>query len=137
LFGIIPKTNPKEEKVIEVISAPGNIAAFRVAGTVTAEDYDKIIPAIEEKLNEHEEIGILADLTDLEDMTGDALRRDLQYGLSKLGELHRFQRAAVVSEKQWIKAATEMTGALFPQIEARVFPADEKTQALEWVARVQ
>jgi hypothetical protein len=137
LFGIIPKTNPKEEKVIEVICAPGNIAAFRVAGTVTAEDYDKIIPALEEKLNEHEEIGILADLTDLEDMTRDALRRDLQYGLSKLGELHRFQRAAVVSEKQWIKAATEMTGALFPQIEARVFPADEKTQALEWVARVQ
>ncbi|RWO46105.1 MAG: STAS/SEC14 domain-containing protein [Mesorhizobium sp.] len=137
MFGMIPKTNPKEEKVIEVISAPGNVAAFRVAGTVTAEDYDKIIPTIEEKLSEHEEIGIQADLTDLEDMTGDALRRDLQYGLSKLGELHRFQRAAVVSEKQWIKAATEMTGALFPQIEARVFPADEKTQALAWVARVQ
>ncbi|RWO56122.1 STAS/SEC14 domain-containing protein [Mesorhizobium sp.] len=134
---MIPKTNPKEEKVIEVISAPENVAAFRVAGTVTAEDYDKIIPTIEVKLREHEEIGILADLTDLEDMTGDALRRDLQYGLSKLGELHRFQRAAVVSEKQWIKAATEMTGALSPQIEARAFPADEKTQALEWVARVQ
>ncbi|WP_287326642.1 STAS/SEC14 domain-containing protein [Mesorhizobium sp.] len=81
---MIPKTNPKEEKVIEVISAPENVAAFRVAGTVTAEDYDKIIPTIEEKLSEHEEIGILADLTDLEDMTGDALRRDLQYGLSNL-----------------------------------------------------
>ncbi|AZO63706.1 MAG: STAS/SEC14 domain-containing protein [Mesorhizobium sp.] len=127
----------KEEKVIEVISAPENVAAFRVAGTVTAQDYDKVIPAIEEKLSEHEEIGVLADLTDLEDMTGDALRRDLQYGLSKLGEFHRFQRAAVVSEKQWIKAATEMTGALFPQIEARVFPKDEKAQALEWVAGVQ
>lgn len=123
--------------MIEVISAPENVAAFRVAGTLTAEDYDKVIPVIEEKLSAHPEIGILADLTDLEDMTGDALRRDLQYGLSKLGELHPFQRAAVVSEKQWIKAATEMTGALFPQIEARVFPADEKTQALEWVADVQ
>ncbi|WP_367117406.1 hypothetical protein [Mesorhizobium sp.] len=30
-----------------------------------------------------------------------------------------------------------MTGALFPQIDSRVFPADEKAQALEWVARVQ
>ncbi|WP_292393861.1 STAS/SEC14 domain-containing protein [Mesorhizobium sp.] len=95
--------------MIEVISAPENVAAFRVVGTVTAQDYDKVIPAIEEKLSEHEEIGVLADLTDLEDMTGDALRRDLQYGLSKLGEFHRFQRAAVVSEKQRIKAATEMT----------------------------
>lgn len=78
--------------MIEVISAPENVADFRVAGTLTAEDCDKVFPVIEEKLSEHQEIGILADLTGLEDMTGDALRRDLQYGLSKLGEFHPFQR---------------------------------------------
>ncbi|OHV84709.1 STAS/SEC14 domain-containing protein [Rhizobium sp. LCM 4573] len=86
--------------MIEVLSAPDNIAAFRVAGTVTASDYDQIIPAIEEKLSDHEDIGILADLTGFEDMTGDALRRDLEYGLSKLGEFHRFKRAAVITDKQ-------------------------------------
>ncbi|MGX9179760.1 STAS/SEC14 domain-containing protein [Mesorhizobium sp. BHbdii] len=74
--------------MIEVISAPENVAAFRVAGTLTAKDCDKVIPVIEEKLSEHQEIGILADLAGLEDMTGDALRRDLQSGLSKLGEFH-------------------------------------------------
>ncbi|MER8814544.1 STAS/SEC14 domain-containing protein [Mesorhizobium sp. M0220] len=95
------------------------------------------IPAIEAKLSDHKDIGVLTDLTDFEDMTAGALRRDLQYGLSKLREFHRFKRAAVISDKQWIKAATEMTDALFPQIEARVFPEDEKAQALKWVAAVQ
>ncbi|MER9976464.1 STAS/SEC14 domain-containing protein [Mesorhizobium sp. M0085] len=123
--------------MIEMIAAPQNVAAFRVAGTVTAGDYDKVIPAIEAKLSDHKDIGVLTDLADFEDMTAGALRRDLQYGLSKLGELHRFKRAAVISNKQWIKAATEMTDALFPQIEARVFPEDEKAQALKWVASVQ
>ncbi|MER8764017.1 MULTISPECIES: STAS/SEC14 domain-containing protein [unclassified Mesorhizobium] len=123
--------------MIEMIAAPQNVAAFRVAGTVTAGDYDKVIPAIEAKLSDHKDIGVLTDLADFEDMTAGALRRDLQYGLSKLGELHRFKRAAVISNKQWIKAATEMTDALFPQIEARVFPEGEKAQALKWVASVQ
>ncbi|MER9658628.1 STAS/SEC14 domain-containing protein [Mesorhizobium sp. M0184] len=86
--------------MIEMISAPQNVAAFRVTGTVTADDYDRVIPAIEAKLSDHKDIGVLTDLADFEDMTAGALRRDLQYGLSKLGELHRFKRAAVISDKQ-------------------------------------
>lgn len=123
--------------MIEIIPAPENVAAFRVADTLTAADYDEVIPAIEKKLSNHQNIGVLADLTNFTDMTGDALRRDLQYGLSKFGEFHRFKRAAVISDKQWIKAATNMTAALFPQIEARVFPEDETAEAMEWVAGVQ
>ncbi|MDX3928608.1 MAG: STAS/SEC14 domain-containing protein [Shinella sp.] len=122
--------------MIEVIPAPEHVAAFRVTGTVTTDDYDKIIPTIEEKLSDYEDIGVLTDLTGFEDMTADALKRDLQYGLSKLSELHRFKRAAVISDKQWIKAATDMTGTLFPQIEARVFSEKEKTQAMNWVSDV-
>ncbi|TCU07017.1 STAS/SEC14 domain-containing protein [Rhizobium sullae] len=123
--------------MIELITAPDNVAAFRVAGTVTADDYEKVIPAIEEKLGDHEDIGVLADLTDFEDMTADALKRDLQYGLSKLSEFHRFKRAAVISDKQWIKAATDMTGMIFPQIDARVFPQEQKAQAMSWVSDIQ
>lgn len=123
--------------MIEAIPAPDNVAAFRVAGTVTADDYDKVIPTIEEKLADHEHIGVLTDLSDFNDMTADALKRDLQYGLSKLGEFHRFKRAAVISDKQWIKAATDITSTLFPQIEARVFPETEKSQAMNWVSGVQ
>ncbi|KKB11540.1 hypothetical protein VE25_12155 [Devosia geojensis] len=122
--------------MIQVISAPEHVAAFHLAGTVTADDYDKIIPEVEEKLQNHEDIGILADLTGLEDMTGGALARDFQYGLGKLGEMHRFKRAAVISDKQWIKAATEIADKVFPQVEARVFQKDEKDQAMRWVSDI-
>lgn len=120
--------------MIEVIDAPDHVAAFRIAGTVTAADYDQIIPEIEDTLAEHKQIGVLADLAAMEDMTGEALQRDLQYGMGKLGELHRFKRAAVISDKQWIKGATEMADKLFPQIDARVFSPDEKDEALRWVS---
>lgn len=67
-----------------------------------------------------------------EDMTGEAMRRDIKYGVDKLGELHRFGRAAIATEKQWIKAATEIAATMFPQVEAKVFSADDKDEALAW-----
>lgn len=121
--------------MIEIIPAPDHVAAFRIAGTLNAQDYDLMIPRIEEKLRGHEEIGVFVDLEDFEDMTGDALKRDIGYGIDKIGELHRFNRAAITTDKQWVKAVTEMADALFPQIEARVFAPDEKDEALVWVAR--
>lgn len=120
--------------MIDVISAPDHVAAFRIDDTLKAEDYDEMIPQIEEKLRDHEEIGIFVDLEGFEDMTGEAMRRDIKYGIDKLGELHRFGRAAIATDKQWIKAATEMAASLFPQIEAKVFAPDEKDKALAWVA---
>ena len=122
--------------MLDVLAAPDNVAAFRVAVTLTATDYDWIIPLIERKLRDHEEIGILTDLTGFEDMTGDALARDLQYGLSKFGDIQRFKRAAVISDKQWIKAAMEIMSRFVPQIEARAFPETEKSAAMEWVSAV-
>lgn len=100
------------------------------------EDYDTIIPEIESKLQDHHRIGVYVDMEGLEDMTGEALRRDIKYGIDKLGELHRFGRAAITTDKQWAKAVTEMAGSLFPQIEARVFSVDEKDTALDWAAGV-
>lgn len=123
--------------MIEIIPAPDHVAAFRIAGTLRAEDYDSMIPAIEEKLVHHEKIGIFVDMEDFEDMTGDAIRRDIKYGIDKIGELHRFGRAAIATDKQWIKAATEMADILFPQLEARVFAVDEKEEALTWASGVE
>lgn len=120
--------------MIEIVPAPDHVAAFRIQGTLEARDYDEMIPQIEEKLRGHDEIGVFVDMEGFENMTGEAMRRDVQYGLDKLGELHRFGRAAIATDTRWIKAATELAAALFPQIEARVFPTEEKDEALSWVS---
>lgn len=120
--------------MIEILDSPDHVAAFRVAGTLKSDDYEAMIPEIEERLGEHGQIGVLVDLTGLEDITAGAVRKDIQYGLEKLKELHRFRRAAVVSDKQWIEAAMEMAGMIFPQIETQVFPPDERREAMQWVA---
>lgn len=122
--------------MIEVITAPDHVAAFHIWGRLSADEYDDIIPKIEEKLKDHNNIGVLADLTGLENIDAGAVRRDIQYGLSKIGELHRFQRAVVITDKKWIESATKLTDVLFPQVDARVFSAQERKQAMDWAAAI-
>lgn len=120
--------------MLEVLSAPDHVAAFRIYGTLTETDYNAIIPVIEEKLLQHPSIGVLADVSDLGELTIEAIRRDVGYSLSKFGQWHRFQRAAVITDKRWLAGATKLTDAMFPQVEARVFAPGETDAAMRWAA---
>ncbi len=120
--------------MIEVLNAPDHVAAFRISGTVTAEDYDTVIETVEAKLGAHESIGMMVDAAGLEDMTAEAIGKRVRYGLSRLGDLHRFKRAGIVSDKQWIAALAGYADRLLPRTEARAFPPGESNAALDWVA---
>ncbi|MCE8010332.1 STAS/SEC14 domain-containing protein [Billgrantia desiderata] len=120
--------------MIETLPAPEYVAAFRISGTLHSKDYDILIPAIESKLEHNEQIGVLADMTEFDHMTPGALLRDLSYALSKLGEYHRFKRAAVIADKRWIETTTKLADKLFPHTEMRVFHHGELEEAMRWVA---
>lgn len=120
--------------MIEIIPSADNVAAFRIEGTLEARDYDEMIPHIDEKLRDHEAIGVFVDMVGFNDMTGEAMRSDLKYGIDKLGDLHRFRRMGLASDKQWVKAVMEIATFLIPRIEFRVFAPDETDEALSWVA---
>lgn len=121
--------------MIEMIdNAPPGVVAFRVTGTLNGDDLDAVTGAVDAALARHERIGMYADLTGFSDLTAEALAKDLRYSLSKLGELNRFPRAAVVTDKQWIKAMTAMWSPLLPGVEARAFDPGQETEAIAWVA---
>ncbi|MBA2777943.1 STAS/SEC14 domain-containing protein [Billgrantia kenyensis] len=120
--------------MIETLPAPEYVAAFRISGTLHSADYDVLIPAIEAKLEHNEHIGVLADMAEFDHMTPAALWRDLVYAVSKLGEYHRFKRAAVIADKRWIENTTKLADKLFPTTEMRVFHHGELEEAMRWVA---
>jgi hypothetical protein len=58
--------------------------------------------------------------------------------LSRLPEMFRlmkkFDRAAVLSDKTWIKKVSELEGALFPGLEIKAFNRDQKAEAEAWLS---
>jgi hypothetical protein len=57
--------------------------------------------------------------------------------LSRLPELfkliRRFDRAAVLVDKEWIKKASEFEGALIPGLQIRAFNRNQEAEAEAWL----
>lgn len=118
--------------MIEILAAPPHVAAFHFHGTLTAGDYDRCIAEIEARLSGHERIAVFSDLTGMTGITPEAMGKDLRFALGKLGEFHRFARAAVVTDHGWLAGVTRFGALFFPRTELRTFPPEERDAALAW-----
>jgi hypothetical protein len=122
--------------MIEILSAPDHVLAIRVSGTLAEAELDEVIAEVEARLERHDRIGILADLTGFEDVSLRAGLKDLKYGFSKLGELRRFPREAVITDKKWIASLVELSNPFVPFMEIRAFAPDQRDAALAWASEI-
>jgi hypothetical protein len=122
--------------MIEILPAPTHVAAFRLSGRLTAEDYKLITDEVDAKLKTHEHVGLYTEAHELSGITPSALAKDLAYGLGRLGEYHRFPRGAVVTDKPWLRAITTLSNSVVRTTEVRTFGLGERVAAMSWVAEV-
>src|SRR5688572_5812424 len=122
--------------MIETLDAPHHVAALKISGTLTAADYDRIIAEVEAKLDRHERLGVLLDLVEFKDLSLEAAEKDTRYSLSKIWELKRFPREAVITDKAWIRALARIASPLVPHVEIRTFDPGEQEAALSWVSDI-
>lgn len=123
--------------MLELITAPApHVVAMRAAGRVTATELQQAIDTIEEAKQRHARVSLYAEIDAMRWMTGSALLRDLGYGLTQLGQLSHFYRAAVVTDRRWLRTLATLENRLFRPLEIQVFNNSEKQAALEWVAEL-
>jgi hypothetical protein len=123
--------------MLELVQAPNHVAAFRLSDELTAEDYDRLVAELELRLKVHARIGVFVDATALNGISTAALTKDLRYGLSKLGQLARFPRSAVVSDRPWLRKIVEVATAILPAMEVRAFESAERDSALAWASELE
>ena len=51
------------------------------------------------------------------------------------GLMRKFDRAAVLTDKMWLKTISEFEGYLFPGLEIKAFRRDQKEEAEAWLSR--
>ncbi|HJR99292.1 MAG TPA: STAS/SEC14 domain-containing protein [Flavobacterium sp.] len=119
--------------MIEVINTtPHTIAAFRVTGAVTKEDYNNIvIPEVERLIKQIDYINFLLVLdSDLENFTTGAWAQDAMLGLQNMG---RWNRGAIVTDSERIISFTNGFCYLVPG-EFKGFKKEEYDHAIHWVS---
>ncbi len=120
-------------RFVEIEGLPRDVIALRAVGVITAEDYrDTLIPLIESRLKEHDELKCLIVLgDDFATYSGGAAWED-----AKLGFRHwnAFSRVALVSDIGWIVKATRFSAPLLPAT-VKTFSLAEIDTAKTWIKR--
>ena len=50
-----------------------------------------------------------------------------------LGLIRGFSKAAVLTEKTWLKTISELEGKLIPGLQIKAFERDDKAAAVQWL----
>lgn len=53
---------------------------------------------------------------------------------SMLGLMKKFDRAAVLTDKRWLKTISELEGLFFPALEIRAFRREDRDEAKAWLS---
>ena len=120
--------------MFKVIPNGDNRLDIELSGKLNADDMKVALDDLVSKSDNVENGMLLYIINDLEFPSFGAIGVEL----SRLPELFRlfkkFDRAAVLADKEWIKKISEFEGALIPGLEIKAFNLDEKTEAETWLS---
>lgn len=113
-----------------------HVVAMKVGGVVTASELQHAIDAIEATKQDQPLVSLVVIIDDLRWMTLGALLKDVGYGLTQLGDLERYHRAAVVTDQAWLKYVANLEERLFSAVEIQTFARDDHAAAMAWAAEL-
>ena len=123
--------------MLDLISHPaGHVVVMEASGIVTGRELQWAIDAIEAAKQAHLMVSLVVVIDDLRWLTLTALLKDIGYGLTQLGDLERYYRVAVITDKASIKHIAHLEERLFKVVEIRTFPKRERAVAMAWAAEL-
>ena len=107
----------------------GDVVAFRISGNIDKNDYNVMLPVLEEKIKQHGKIRVYAEVQDVEAYTLRALYEDVKFDIKHAAN---FSRAAIVGDRAWIDWLTVMARP-FTTANVKYFDFSQRDAAWEWI----
>ena len=120
--------------MIEIIPFDeSNVVGFRLDGRIDDVDYDQTVAEIQQALDNNKKIRIYAEVENFGGMSVEKFFENFKVKFGFFKELDRFEKEAIVSDKQWLASIIKLSDKLFPSVEVRYFSSENKADALAWV----
>lgn len=107
---------------------------IEMSGKLNAEGMKAALDELVEKSKNIENGKMLYDVIDYHLPSLGAIAIEFARLPSMFGLLKKFDRAAVLADKTWLKKVSEFEGTLFPGLEIKAFNRDRKTAAEAWLS---
>ena len=106
---------------------------MEMRGKLDADAMKKVLDEFVEKSEGIENGKVMCDVIDYQLPTLGAFTVEFSRLPGLFGLLRRYRRAAVLTDKQWIKTVSELEGKLMPGLEIKAFDRDGRAEAEAWL----
>ena len=107
----------------------GNMIKTLVSDKLTKEDYDKILPALQQTVNEWDSVRWYFEMRDFSGWEPAAAFKDLKFDIEHATEMTKI---AMVGTKKWEEWLTKAMKP-FTSADVRFFDLQEREEALQWI----
>ena len=107
---------------------------IEMSGKLNAEEMKIALDELVSKSEKIENGKMLYDVIDFHLPSLRAISIEFSRLPEMFGLLRKFNRAAVLTDKTWLKKVSEFEGALFPGLEIKAFNRDQKEEAEAWLS---
>lgn len=119
--------------MFKVVKNGLNRIDIEMSGKLNAEEMKTALDELVSKSENIEHGKMLYDVVDFHLPSLDAIAIEFSRLPSMFGFLKKFNRAAVLTDKAWLKKVSEFEGVLIPGLEIKAFNRDQKEQAEIWL----
>jgi len=107
---------------------------IELSGKLNAEEMKIALDEIESRSKNIEHGKMLYDVIDFHLPSLEAIVIEFSRLPSMFGLIKKFDRAAILTDKTWLKKASEFEGAFVPGLEIKAFNRDQKVEAEAWLS---
>jgi hypothetical protein len=120
--------------MFEVIRNGLNRLDIQMSGKLNAEDMKIALDELVSKSKNIENGKMLYEIIDFHLPSLGAIGIELSRLPAMFGLMSKFNRAAVLTDKIWLKKVSEFEGIFYPGLEIRAFNRDQKAEAEAWLS---
>ena len=120
--------------MFKVIQKGMNRLDIEIRGTLNAQEMKMALDKLVSKSENIENGKMLYEIIDFHLPSLGAIAIEFSRLPSMLGLLKKFDRAAVLTDKTWLKKVSELEGILYPNLEIKAFDRNQKEEAEAWLS---
>ena len=120
--------------MFKVMQNGTNRLGIELSGKLDTDEMKIALDELESKSENIENGKMLYEIIDFHLPSLGAIAIEFSRLPSMFGLIKKFDRAAVLTDKDWIQKASEIEGALLPGLEIKAFNRDQKEEAEAWLA---
>lgn len=121
--------------ILKIIPRGSNRLDIKLNGKIDAEEMQAALNELESRCQNIENGQILYDVIDFKIPTASAIGVEFSRLPAMLKLMKKFNRAAILTDKRWLKMVSEFEGMLFPGLDIKAFNRDQRAEAEIWLSR--